>query len=123
MRILHTADWPLGRTLCGRSLLEAQAWFLHGPFLEAVRDTLPDLVVVAGDVYDRSVPPADAVELLDDILAQVVLGLRVPMVIIPGNHDDPRRLGFASGLLRGRGSSSARALSARPSASPTGMAR
>lgn len=103
MRILHTADWHLGRTLCGRSLLEEQEWFLHGPFLDAVRDARPDLVVVAGDIYDRAVPPADAVELLDDLLARIVLGLRIPMVVIPGNHDDPRRLGFAATLLREAG--------------------
>lgn len=103
MRILHTADWHLGRTLCGQSLLEEQAWLLTGPFLEAVQEARPDLVVVAGDIYDRAVPPSDAVELLDDLLARIVLGLRIPMVIIPGNHDDPRRLAFASSLLREAG--------------------
>ena len=103
MRILHTADWHLGRSLCGQSLLPEQEWLLSSPFLEAVQDARPDLVVIAGDIHDRAVPPADAVELLDDLLGRIVLGLRIPVVMIPGNHDDPRRLGFASRLLREAG--------------------
>jgi exonuclease SbcD len=103
MRILHTADWHLGRTLGGQSFLDEQAWLLTGQFVDAVKDLRPDLVVIAGDVHDRAVPPAEAIELLDDLLGRIVRGLRIPVVMIPGNHDDPRRLGFASGLLRDAG--------------------
>jgi exonuclease SbcD len=103
MRLLHTADWHLGRTLCGQSFQEEQEWLLSGPFLDLVKDTRPDAVIIAGDVYDRSVPPADAVELLDDILARIVRGLRTPVVMIAGNHDDPRRLAFGATLLAGAG--------------------
>lgn len=103
MRLLHTADWHLGRTLCGQSFQEEQEWLLSRQFLDLVKDTRPDAVIIAGDVYDRAVPPADAVELLDDILARIVRGLRTPVVMIPGNHDDPRRLSFGATLLAGAG--------------------
>jgi exonuclease SbcD len=103
MRLLHTADWHLGRTLCGQPFLEEQAWYLFGPFLDIVKTTRPDAVIVAGDIYDRAVPPADAVELLGDVLQRIVRGLRIPVVMIPGNHDDDRRLAFAADLLRDSG--------------------
>jgi exonuclease SbcD len=103
MRLLHTADWHLGRSLCGQPFPTEQEWFLTGQFLDIVRDTRPDAILVAGDVYDRAIPPADAVELLDDVLQRVVRGLGVPVVMIAGNHDDPRRLSFASSLLREAG--------------------
>ncbi|MCU0889490.1 MAG: exonuclease SbcCD subunit D [Rubritepida sp.] len=103
MRLLHTADWHLGRTLCGQPFLEEQAWTLFGPFLDIVKTTRPDAVIVAGDIYDRAVPPADAVELLGTVLERIVRGLRIPVVMIPGNHDDERRLAFAANLLRDSG--------------------
>jgi exonuclease SbcD len=103
MRLLHTADWHLGRTLCGQPFLEEQAWTLFGPFLDIVKTTRPDVVIVAGDIYDRAVPPADAVELLGTVLERIVRGLRIPVVMIPGNHDDERRLAFAANLLRDSG--------------------
>lgn len=103
MRFLHTADWHLGRLLCGQSFLDEQAWLLTGPFLDVVRETRPDAILLAGDVYDRAVPSADAVELLDDVLQRIVRGLGIPVVMIAGNHDDERRLAFGSGLLRDAG--------------------
>lgn len=103
MRLVHTADWHLGRTLCGQSFLEEQEWLLAGQFLDAVRQARPDLVVIAGDIHDRAVPPAEAVELLDDLLGRIVRGLRIPVLMIPGNHDDARRLSFGAALLREAG--------------------
>lgn len=103
MRLLHTADWHLGRTLGGHSLAEDQAHILGIAFLDLVRDLRPDAVLVAGDIFDRAVPPAEAVELLDDILHRIVLGLRIPVVLIPGNHDEARRLSFGARLLAGAG--------------------
>jgi exonuclease SbcD len=103
MRLLHTADWHLGRTLCGQPFQQEQEWLLGGSFLEIVKDTRPEAVIIAGDVYDRAVPPADAVELLDDVLARIVRGFHIPVVMIPGNHDDPRRLAFGATLLSGAG--------------------
>ena len=103
MRLLHTADWHLGRSLGGHALLEDQEHLLLGQFLRMVRETKPDAVLVAGDMFDRAVPPAEAVELLDEILQRIVLGLRIPVVMIPGNHDEARRLSFGARLLAGAG--------------------
>ena len=103
MRILHTADWHLGRSLCGHSLQAEQEWLLTGPFHDLVRDARPDLLVIAGDIYDRAIPPGDAVELLGEVLHEVVRGLGVHTVVIAGNHDDQRRLAFAAPLLREAG--------------------
>ena len=102
MRFLHTADWHLGKLLHGEHLTDDQRGLL-GQLCGIVEETAPDVVLMAGDVYDRSVPPSDAVELLDDVLSQLVLELGVPVVAIAGNHDSPDRLDFGSRILRGQG--------------------
>lgn len=102
MRILHTADWHLGRILHGMHLTDDQAHVLDQLCLVAAEEKA-DVVAISGDVYDRAVPPPEAVELLDDVLARLVLNLGKTVVIIAGNHDSPRRLGFGSRLLAGRG--------------------
>lgn len=98
MRFLHTADWHLGRVYHGVSLLDDQAHVLRD-FVRVAAETRPDAVLIAGDVYDRSVPPADAVRLLDEVLTELVAGLGLPVVLIAGNHDGPDRLAFGSSLL------------------------
>ncbi len=113
MRFIHTADWHLGRILFNVHLTEDQAYILDR-FVELVREARPDFVAIAGDVYDRAVPPREAVELLDDVLERIVLGLGVPVVLIAGNHDSPERLGFASRLLTGQGLHVAGTLSPEP---------
>ena len=102
MRFLHTADWHLGRIFHGCSLIEDQAHVLD-QFVALVREARPDAVLIAGDVYDRAVPPAEAVGLLDDTLSRIVLGEGVPVVMIAGNHDSPDRLGFGARLLSASG--------------------
>jgi len=97
MRILHTSDWHLGRTLHGVDLLEHQAGFLDH-LVELVRSEGVGAVVVSGDVYDRAVPPVEAVQLLADALTR--LSERAAVVVTPGNHDSAIRLGFAAGLMR-----------------------
>jgi exonuclease SbcD len=103
MRLLHTADWHLGRSLGGHSLHDDQQHILGIEFLRIVTETRPDAVLIAGDIFDRAVPPAEAVELLDDVLNRIVLGLRIPVVLIPGNHDEARRLGFGARFMREAG--------------------
>lgn len=98
MRILHTADWHLGKWLHGQSLLEDQAFILE-QILAVARDQRPDAVVLAGDVYDRSVPPAPAVELFSATLDRFHHELGIPLLFIAGNHDSPERLAFAAGIL------------------------
>lgn len=102
MRILHTADWHIGRLFHGIHLTEDQAHILDG-FVEIVRDTRPDVVVIAGDIYDRAVPPPSAVELLGDVLDRLVREEKVPVLAIAGNHDGGTRLRFLSGMLREQG--------------------
>jgi exonuclease SbcD len=97
MRMLHTSDWHLGRTLHRADLREAQAAYLDH-LVETVRSERIEAVLVSGDVYDRAIPPVDAVELCEDGLARLRdAGARV--VVISGNHDSARRLGFASALV------------------------
>jgi DNA repair protein SbcD/Mre11 len=102
MRFIHTADWHLGRTFHNVSLVEDQAHVLD-QVVALVKDAGADALVVAGDVYDRAVPPTDAVRLLGDVLERVVVGLGVPVVMIAGNHDSPDRLEFGAPLLSSRG--------------------
>jgi DNA repair protein SbcD/Mre11 len=97
MLMLHTSDWHLGRSLHRADLRAAQAAFLDH-LVSTVRAEKVDVVLVAGDVYDRAVPPVDAVELCEDALLRLhATGARI--VLISGNHDSARRLGFGAGLL------------------------
>jgi exonuclease SbcD len=97
MLMLHTSDWHLGRSLHRADLRAAQAAFLDH-LVDTVRAEKVDVVLVAGDVYDRAVPPVDAVEMCEDALLRLhTAGARI--VLISGNHDSARRLGFGSGLL------------------------
>ncbi|MGW1491108.1 exonuclease SbcCD subunit D [Streptomyces sp. NPDC002402] len=101
MRFLHTSDWHLGRSLHRVSMLDAQAAFLDH-LVATVRDRDVDAVLVAGDVYDRAVPPLAAVELFDRALHQLAAA-GVPTVMISGNHDSARRLGVGAGLIERAG--------------------
>ena len=71
MRILHTSDWHIGRRLHGESLTPSHENFLTWLHGEVIKDTKPDLLVVAGDIYDRGVPPTEAIELFEDTLAEI----------------------------------------------------
>ena len=102
MRLIHTADWHLGRLFHNQRLTEDQEYVLR-QLVELVADVRPAAVIVAGDLYDRAVPPTEAVDLLDHVLTELVDRLGIPVVAIAGNHDSAARVGFASRLLRGRG--------------------
>lgn len=101
MRILHTSDWHLGRSFHGVGMLDAQAGFLDH-LVETVERERVDLVLVAGDVYDRALPPVDAVALADEALTRLASS-RARVVISSGNHDSARRLGFNSRLVDAAG--------------------
>ena len=101
MRLLHTSDWHLGRSLHRADLRPAQSAFLDH-LVEVTRAEKVDAVLVAGDVYDRAVPPVDAVELCEDALLRLH-DAGASIVLISGNHDSARRLGFGSGLLEKAG--------------------
>ncbi len=102
MRFLHTADWHLGRSFNSASLVDDQAHVLDQLIDLATRERV-DAVVIAGDIYDRAVPPADAVSLLDDVLARLVLGAGIRVVLIAGNHDSPDRVGFGGRVAEKQG--------------------
>ncbi|MEU1778931.1 exonuclease SbcCD subunit D [Streptomyces abikoensis] len=101
MRLLHTSDWHLGRSFHRVNLLDAQRAFVDH-LVRTVREHHVDAVLVAGDVYDRAVPPLAAVELFDETLHRLA-ELAVPTVMISGNHDSPRRLGVGAGLIERAG--------------------
>jgi exonuclease SbcD len=101
MRLLHTSDWHLGRSLHRADLGPAQAAFLDS-LVETVRAERVDAVLVAGDVFDRAIPPVDAVGLFEDALERLRrAGARV--VLTSGNHDSARRLGCNARLLDAAG--------------------
>src|SRR3954454_14992187 len=96
MRFLHTADWHLGRSFHGESLLDAQAAAVDH-LVALAREARVDAVLMAGDLYDRALPPVDAVRLAAEALCR--LSEVCPVVVISGNHDSATRLGFGSALL------------------------
>jgi DNA repair protein SbcD/Mre11 len=102
MRFLHTSDWHLGRIFHGVHLTDDQAYLLE-QFRACIQDTQPDAIVIAGDVYDRAVPPTEAIELLDNTLSQIIVDYHIPILLIAGNHDSPERLSFGNRLLARQG--------------------
>ncbi len=101
MRILHTSDWHLGRSFHREGLLGHQAAFVDH-LLEVVESERVDVVVVAGDVYDRALPHVDAVALADETFARLAAS-RASVVVSSGNHDSAQRLGFGSRLMDAAG--------------------
>src|SRR5690625_5263768 len=98
MKIFHTADWHLGKIVQSVHMTEDQRFVLK-QFVEDVRKEQPDVVIIAGDIYDRAVPPTEAVALLNGVLEEIVLSLEIPVFIIAGNHDSPGRLHFGSKMM------------------------
>ncbi len=101
MRILHTSDWHLGRSFHREGMLTHQAAYVDH-LLAVVEQERVDLVVVAGDIYDRALPHVDAVRLADDALARLAAS-RAQVVLTSGNHDSAQRLGFSSRLIDAAG--------------------
>ncbi len=101
MRLLHTSDWHLGRSFHREGMLAHQATYVDH-LLEVVESERVDLVVVAGDVYDRALPHVDAVRLADEALVRLAAS-RASVVVTSGNHDSAQRLGFGSRLIDAAG--------------------
>jgi exonuclease SbcD len=98
MKFFHTADWHLGRIFHQVHLTEDQAHILDQVVDLAVGEKV-DAVLVAGDLYDRAVPPPEAVALLDSVWEKLVLHHGIPVVAISGNHDSATRIAYGSALL------------------------
>ena len=100
MKLLHLSDLHLGKRVNEISMLPDQKYILS-QILTIASETAPDAVLIAGDVYDKTVPPAEAVTLFDDFLVSLS-NLQIPVFLISGNHDSPERLAFAARLLRAK---------------------
>lgn len=101
MKLLHLSDLHLGKRVNEISMLEDQREILT-KILALCGERRPDVVLIAGDIYDRSVPSTEAVGLLDDFLT-ALCGRGIPCMIVSGNHDSPERLAFAGRILGQRG--------------------
>ncbi|HSI65870.1 MAG TPA: exonuclease subunit SbcD, partial [Planococcus sp. (in: firmicutes)] len=102
MKIFHTADWHLGKLVQGVYMTDEQRHIIE-QFTKAIEEERPDAVIIAGDLYDRAVPPTEAVNLLDEALAKIVLELKTPVLAVAGNHDSPGRLNFGSRAMKSTG--------------------
>ena len=102
MKILHLADLHLGKILQEQSLIEDQEYMLK-EIIEIIKNENIETVLISGDVYDRSVPPAEAVNLLDNFLKILIKELKIKVFIISGNHDSKDRLGFGSKIFEDEG--------------------
>ena len=98
MRFLHIADLHIGKSVNGFNMLEEQR-NISAQIINYIKIKKPQAVLIAGDVYDRSVPGVEAVRLFDDFITELA-GLDIIIMIIAGNHDSPERLSYASGLLK-----------------------
>lgn len=112
MRFLHLSDLHIGKRVNEYSMTEDQRFILR-QILGLAEDTRPDAVLIAGDLYDRSVPPGEAVGLLDDFLTELC-ARGVPVFAVSGNHDSPERLEFGSRIMRKNGVVLAGAFRGRP---------
>ena len=103
MRLFHISDLHLGKTLYGYDLLEDQAYCLDS-IVAAIGEKTPEVLLIAGDVYDRPIPPVEAIRLFDSFLRRVRLARPgIEIVIVPGNHDSAGRLSFAASMLADSG--------------------
>ena len=101
MKFLHISDLHLGKQLAEYSLLDDQRYILR-QILDIAAERQPDAVIVAGDLYDKPVPPAEAVTVLDWFITSLT-EMQIPLLMISGNHDSPERLDFGSGLFEEKG--------------------
>lgn len=101
MKLVHTGDLHIGKTVNGFSMMEDQKHILRQIYEISCREKA-DALILAGDIYDRAIPPAEAVVLLDQFLTEMAAA-NIPVFLISGNHDSPERLGFAGKLLEDKG--------------------
>lgn len=102
MKIIHTGDWHIGKIVNEFSMIEDQRYILN-KLIELIKKEKPDALVIAGDVYDRSIPPVEAVELLDKVFEEILIEDGVNILAIAGNHDSAERLSFGSSILEKNG--------------------
>ena len=98
MKFIHTSDWHLGKILHGVHLTQDQSVVLES-LKEILKEERPDALIIVGDIYDRAIPPVDAVTLFSDFTQSVLLELEIPIIAMAGNHDSPERIQFGSQVL------------------------
>jgi len=102
MKFIHSADWHLGKVVYQRSMIEDQRFILD-KLLEFMKAEEIKVLVIAGDIYDRSIPPAEAINCLNEFLDKAINVYKMTVLIISGNHDSSDRLEFASGIMEKQG--------------------
>ncbi len=102
MKIIHTGDWHIGKIVNEFSMIEDQRYILK-ELVKFIKEEKPDALIIAGDVYDRSIPPVEAVELLNDVFEEILIDNGVKILAIAGNHDSAERLSFGSSILEKHG--------------------
>lgn len=98
MRILHTADWHLGKIVNEFSMLDLQKEYLNY-LMDEIKQLNIDVLIMAGDLYDRAIPPKEAVSLANKVFTKITQELQIPMLVIAGNHDSNERIEYGSELL------------------------
>ncbi|MEN2257046.1 exonuclease subunit SbcD [Paraclostridium benzoelyticum] len=102
MKIIHTSDWHIGKIVNEFSMIEDQKYILNR-LIDLIEKEKPEVLIIAGDVYDRSIPPVEAVELLNETLSNLIIDKKVKVLAISGNHDGGERLSFGSQILEKQG--------------------
>src|SRR5699024_10373894 len=98
MKIIHTADWHIGKIVNEFSMLEDQAYFFD-QLVERVKELDADVLIMAGDLYDRAIPPREAVTLANQVLTRLISEAGIPVLAIAGNHDSNERIEYGADLL------------------------
>ncbi len=102
MKIIHTSDWHIGKIVNEYSMIKDQEYILN-KLIETIDNEKVEVLIIAGDIYDRSIPPVEAVELLNDTFIKLVVDRNIKVLAISGNHDSGERLSFGSGILKKQG--------------------
>ncbi|MGM0508940.1 MAG: exonuclease SbcCD subunit D [Fusobacteriota bacterium] len=98
MKIIHTGDWHIGKLVHGLHMTKDQEYILD-QFIDILKKEKPDLIIIAGDIYDRSIPPVEAIRLLNKTFSKILIDLKIPIIGISGNHDSSDRIEFVSEIL------------------------
>ncbi len=98
MKILHLADLHLGKILLEQSLIEDQEYMLN-QIIEKIKENEIDVILIAGDIYDKNIPSLEAINLFDNFLNVLIKRLNKKVFIIDGNHDSKDRLAFGNKIF------------------------
>lgn len=99
LKLIHTADWHLGKVLNGHSFLEDQQYVLK-QLIEVLEHEQPDALIIAGDIYDTAYPSKYVIQLMEETIAKINLEMQIPIVMINGNHDGKERLRYGASWFR-----------------------